>query len=86
MESQEEGYKHKVWEMYRREWEAASREKRFELNNRMLHWQELIKSGLSAEQAYRRAMEEESGKSTRYSFQSWMRKAPFLKPKEVSKS
>lgn len=59
-ESQEEEYKHSVWEIYRKEWETANPEKRTELNKRMLRWQELIKTGQTASQAYIRVMEEES--------------------------
>ncbi len=59
-ESQEKEYEHNVWEIYRKEWETASREKRVELNKRMLRWQELMKSGLTASQAYIRVMQGES--------------------------
>ena len=59
-ESQEKEYEHNVWEIYRKEWETASNEKRAELNKRMRHWQELMKSGLTASQAYIRVMEEET--------------------------
>jgi len=58
-ESTEEEYRHSVWEIYRKEWETANREKRLELNKRMSRWQELMKSGLSASQAYIKVMEEE---------------------------
>lgn len=58
-ESQEE-YKHSVWEIYRKEWETASNEKRTELNKRMNRWQELMKGGLTASQAYIRVMQGES--------------------------
>ena len=63
LESQEEEYEHSVWEIYRKEWETASSEKKIELNKRMNQWQELMKSGASASQAYYRVMQEESGKS-----------------------
>ncbi|GAH59290.1 unnamed protein product, partial [marine sediment metagenome] len=54
---------HNVWEIYRKEWETAGPEKRTELNKRMSRWQELIKSGLTASQAYFRVTEEESAES-----------------------
>ena len=60
VESQEVEYKRSVWEIYRKEWETASPEKQAELNKRMLRWQELMKKGWTASQAYIRAMEEES--------------------------
>ncbi|MFC1862165.1 hypothetical protein ACFLX6_02635 [Chloroflexota bacterium] len=66
MASQEEEYTHNVWEIYRKEWETASPEKKVALNKRMRRWQELIKSGLTAEQAYILAMEDESDKSPVY--------------------
>ncbi|MFC1933643.1 hypothetical protein ACFLXX_00635 [Chloroflexota bacterium] len=66
MEPQEEEYRHNVWEIYRKEWETASPEKKTELNKRMLRWQELMKNGLTASQAYSRAMQEESDKSPVY--------------------
>lgn len=66
MESQEEKDKHGVWEIYRREWETASSEKKVELNNRMNRWQELIKSGLTASEAYARVMQEELGEPPIY--------------------
>ena len=89
MESQdkEKEYEHSVWEIYRREWATASREKRIELNKRMLRWQELMRNGLTASQAYYKVMEkesdyrviqEESGKSRSYSFWAKMGKAPFV--------
>jgi len=56
----QEGEEHNVWEIYRKEWETASPEKRAELNKRMLRWQELMKNGWTASQAYIRVMEEES--------------------------
>ena len=55
-------YKHNIWEIYRKEWATASNEKRIELNQRIQRWQELMKSGLTASQAYFRAMQEESDK------------------------
>jgi len=87
MESQnkEKEYEHSVWEIYRKEFATASEEKRVELNKRMLRWQELMKSGLLAQQAYYKAMEEElafgvakepSDKSPRYSRWSSMPKVP----------
>lgn len=66
MESQEEKYRHSVWEIYRKEWETANPEKRLELNKRMLRWQELMKSGLTAQQAYMRVMEVESDETPTY--------------------
>ena len=61
LQDKEKEYKHSVWEIYRKEWETASNEKRIELNKGMRRWQELMKSGLTAQQAYYKAMEEESG-------------------------
>lgn len=68
MESQdkEKEYEHSIWEIYLKEWETASNEKRIELNKQMRRWQELMKSGLTANQAYYRAMQEESDKSPIY--------------------
>ncbi|MFC1990355.1 hypothetical protein ACFLVW_07405 [Chloroflexota bacterium] len=68
MESQdkEKEYEHNVWEIYRKEWETASPEKRIELNKRMRCWQELMKSGLTAQQAYYKAMEGELDKPPIY--------------------
>ncbi|MFC2071464.1 hypothetical protein ACFLUU_01930 [Chloroflexota bacterium] len=60
MESSEEEYRRSIWEIYRKEWETASPEKRVELNKRMNSWQELMKDGLSARQAYDNVMGEES--------------------------
>ncbi len=62
MESKDEEkeYEHNVWEIYRREWATASSEKRAELNKRMHRWQELMKNGWTANQAYIRVMQEES--------------------------
>ncbi len=62
MESQDkkDEYEHNVWEIYRKEWATASEEKRIELNKRIFRWQELIKNGLTASQAYYRVMQEES--------------------------
>lgn len=66
MESQdkEKEYEHNIWEIYRKEWETASNEKRAELNKRMQRWQELIKSGLTANQAYIRVMQRESDETS----------------------
>ncbi len=86
MESQDKGkeYERSVWEIYRKEWATASPEKRTELNKRMLRWQELMKNGASASQAYIRVMEEDlnrevievvSPESTHRSRWSWMFKA-----------
>ena len=58
----EKEYEHNVWEIYRREWATASSEKKVELNKRIRRWQELMKNGLPASQAYYRAMQEESDK------------------------
>ena len=62
MEAQdkEKEYSKAVWEIYRNEWESASNEKRAELNKRMLNWQELMKNGLTASQAYYEIMLEKS--------------------------
>ena len=57
-------YRHGVWEIYRREWAAANREKRLELNKRMLRWQELMTNGWTASQAYRKTIEEEPGENS----------------------
>jgi len=81
-QDKEKEYEQNVWEIYRKEWATASSEKRIELNKRMLRWQELMKSGLTASQAYYRAMpedlnkgiEEQPDKPTRYSRWSWMPK------------
>ncbi len=78
MESQEEEYKHSIWEIYRKEWATASPEKRTELNKRMLRWQELMENGWTASRAYYRVMEEDLGKAPSYSFWAKMRKAPLI--------
>ncbi len=86
MESQdkEKEYEHSIWEIYRKEWETASPEKKAELNKRMRRWQELMKNGLLASEAYYKAMEEDlkrevievvSPESTHRSRWSWMFKA-----------
>ena len=61
MESQDEKKEreHNIWEIYRKEWATASPEKRIELDKRIHCWQELMKSGWSAQQAYYKAMEDE---------------------------
>ncbi len=61
MESQnkEKEYEHSIWEIYRREWATVSPEKKTELNKQMLRWQELMKNGWTAQQAYYKAMEDE---------------------------
>jgi len=63
MESQdkEKEYENTVWEIYRKEWATASPEKKTELNKRMLRWQELMRNGLTASEAYYRVMEGELG-------------------------
>lgn len=68
MESQdkEEEYKQSVWEIYRKEYATANREKKAELKKRMNHWQELMKSGMLAIPAYTQVMEEESDDSPIY--------------------
>lgn len=87
MESQDKDkeYEDNIWEVYRREWVAAGTDKRIELTRRMLRWQALMKVGLPAQQAYYKAMEQESDfrvaeepsdKSPGYSFQHWVRKTP----------
>lgn len=89
MESQdkEKEYEKNVWEIYRKEWATASNEKRTELNKRMSRWQELMKSGLTVQQAYYKAMEEElvfgvaeepSGKQVAIPPASRLRKAPLI--------
>jgi hypothetical protein len=62
MESRDEEkeYKHNIWEMYRKEWATATPEKKLELNTRMLSWQQLMKRGLSASQAYVKVLQENS--------------------------
>ncbi len=87
MESQEEKYKHGVWEIYRKEWATANPEKKTELNKRMRRWQKLMKNGWTANQAYIRVMQEESDyrvmeehsdKPPSYSLWSRIRKASFV--------
>jgi len=89
MESQdkEKEYEHNVWEIYRKEWATASPEKKTELNKRMRRWQELMNSGLPAQQAYYKAMEEElysrveeepSGKQVAIPSAPHLRKAPVI--------
>ena len=60
MESQdnEKEYERSVWEIYRKEWETASPEKKVGLNKRMRRWQELMKNGWTAQQAYVQVMGE----------------------------
>ncbi len=64
MESQdrEKEYERNVWELYRKEFATANRDNQTELNKRMLRWQELRDNGLTAVQAYMKAMQEESEK------------------------
>lgn len=89
MESQdkEKKFERNIWETYRKEWAAASRERRAQLNKRMFRWQELMKNGWTASQAYYKVMEEESDYRVveelsdtprSHSYWSWMRKAPFI--------
>ena len=77
MESQdkEKEYERNIWEIYRKEWATASREKRIELNKRMLRWQELMKSGWTPTQAYYKVTEEPQETSPIYPFWTKMRKA-----------
>jgi len=77
MESQdkEKEYERNIWEIYRREWATASEEKRVELNKRMFRWQELMKSGWTASQAYYKVMEERQETPPSYPFWTKMRKA-----------
>ena len=63
LESHEEEDKQGVWEIYRKEWETADANKKIVLNKRMLRWQELMKNGWTARQAYLRVLEEESNKT-----------------------
>ncbi len=58
MKSQDEEYEQNVWEIYRKEWETASPEKKAKLNKWMRRWQELMENGMSAIQAYIQMMEE----------------------------
>lgn len=58
----EEEYKNEVWGMYRKESATASPTKIASLNRRMERWQELMKTGLTAREAYTKAKEEESDK------------------------
>ncbi len=58
-ESEEESYKHSVREIYSREWAKANGEKRVKLDKRMHRWQELMMNGLTAREAYHKAIDEE---------------------------
>ena len=89
MESQgkDEEYKHSIWEIYLKEWETASPEKKADLNKRMHRWQGLVDNGWTVQQAYYKAMEEElalrvpeepSGKQLAITSPPRMRKAPFI--------
>jgi len=69
-----------IWEIYRKEWATASREKQIELNKRMLRWQELMKNGCSANQAYSKVMEEQQAMPPIYPFWTKMRKALVVIP------
>lgn len=77
MESQdkEKEYERNIWEIYRKEFATANREKRLQLNKRMRRWQELMKSGWTASQAYYRVMEERQETPPIYPFWTKMRKA-----------
>ena len=57
-QSKDEEYEQNVWEIYRKEWETASPEKKAKLNKWMRRWQELMENGMSAIQAYIQMMEE----------------------------
>ncbi len=59
-QDKEKEYERNIWEIYRKEFATANREKRLQLNKRMRRWQELMKSGWPASQAYYKVMEEES--------------------------
>lgn len=52
----EKEFEQGIWETYRKEWEAAGREGRQELDRRMSRWQELMTGGLAPSQAYNRVM------------------------------
>ncbi|MFC2047909.1 hypothetical protein ACFLSK_00580 [Chloroflexota bacterium] len=65
-QSKEEEYMNSIWVIYRKEWERASSEKRRELNKRMNRWQELMKSGMSVNQAYTQVMGQGSDESPVY--------------------
>jgi len=89
MESQdkEKEYEDNIWEIYHKEWATASGEKRIELNKRMRRWQQLMKNGWTAQQAYYKAMEgeldfrvaeEPSGKQLAIPSAPRLRKAPFV--------
>ena len=78
LQDKEKKYERNIWESYRKEWATAGREKRVQLNKRMFRWQELMKNGWAASQAYYKAIEEEPDKPPRYPLWSWMRKAPFI--------
>ncbi len=77
MESQdkEKEYERNIWEIYRKEFATANREKRNEINKRMLRWQELMKDGLTPSQAYYRVMEGHQETPPIYPFWTKMRKA-----------
>jgi len=82
MESQdkEREYERNIWEIYRKEWTTASREKRTKLNKRMLRWQELMKNGWTPSQAYYKVMEEPQETPPNYPFWTKMRKALVVIP------
>ncbi|MBA7476531.1 hypothetical protein ES707_11917 [subsurface metagenome] len=76
MESQdkEKEYEHNIWEIYRKEFATANREKRLQLNKRMHRWQELMKSGWTASLAYYKVMKERQETPPIYPFWTKMRK------------
>jgi len=77
MESQdkEKEDERNIWEIYSKEFATANREKRLQLNKRMRRWQELMKSGWPASQAYYRVTEEPQETPPSYPFWTKMRKA-----------
>ena len=74
-QDKEKEYERNIWEIYRKEFATANREKRIELNKRMLHWEELMKNGWAPSQAYYKVMEEPQETPPIYPFWTKMRKA-----------
>ncbi|MFC1897822.1 hypothetical protein ACFLX8_04595 [Chloroflexota bacterium] len=79
-QDKEKEYERNIWEIYRKEWATANREKQAALNKRMLQWQELMKNGWTASQAYSKVMEEHADTPPSYPFWSRMRKALVIFP------
>jgi len=74
-QDKEKEYERNIWEIYRKEFATASREKQLQLNKRMRRWQELMKSGETPSQAYYKVMEEPQETLPIYPFWTKMRKA-----------